>query len=181
MKLWKLHVVAALVSGLTIYGCGGDDDDTTSTGTGAHAGASSGGKAGHGGSSGKGGTAGKGSSGEAGQGASGGTTSAGGNGGESATAGASGNSGEGGTGGDSGPAAVNVTGAWHVEEVIASGPAAGSYTATFTLVASGEDVTGSALWEGGVTSVLVGSVHGYKIHLDRTDASGFKASFDGTV
>jgi len=182
MKLLHLHLVAALVSGLAIYGCGGDDDDTTSTGgTGAHAGTSTGGKAGRGGSSGKGGSAGKGAGGEGGNGATGGTTSTGGNGGESATTGTSGSGGEGGLIGAGGAAAVDVTGSWSVQETIPSGAVAGTYLATFTLKTLGNAVTGTALWDGGLASVLTGSVHGYKIHLDRTDPSGFHATFDGTV
>jgi hypothetical protein len=189
MKLWQMNALAALVCGIAFSGCSSDDDDdSTAPGTGGtHAGASSGGKAGKGGRAGSGGTGGTvgtaggnnaGTGGDAGSG----SPSSGGAGGEGATVGASGSSGEGGSGGEGVPAAVDVTGAWGITQTIpADQVGAGTYTGTFTLLAKGDGVTGTALWSNGATSTMLGSVHGRRIHLDREDESGFRATYDGNV
>jgi len=196
MKLWQTNTFAATVLVLAIYGCSSDDDDTAGT-------SGTGGKAGHAGSSttggktstgGKSSTAGKAaggkSSGGTGTGATSGEATTGGAGGESASGGVPGaggasggaSGGEANLGGEGGAATVDVTGKWDITEVIATGPSAGTYTGVFTLAETGDAVTGTAAWTGGVVSTLTGYVHGARIHVDRVDVgSGFRATFDGRV
>jgi len=196
MKLWQLNSFAAAICVLAVYGCtsSGDDDAAATSGKGGKGGSAgstasggksaSGGRSASGGKSGTGGTsaAGSNSGGAGGESASGTGAAAGqpASGGAAGAGGATG--GEAGLGGAAGAATVDVTGKWDIEEVIPSSQAfAGTYAAVFTLKETGDKVAGTAVWDGDVMSTLTGTVHGRKIHLDRVDASGFRAFFDGRV
>jgi len=79
--------------------------------------------------------------------------------------------------------AGNLSGQWNVTEVVPPGqPFAGTWTSTWEMTDGGGQLSASGVWSnGGPHSRYAGWVRDGVVHFDRTDDSGFRGVFDGSL